>query len=242
MPFVVTVTTASARELYADTARVFVGPLSASAMVAFVAQWRVRCILDASHPFAHVVSRQAIALVQNSGQEPELAYLRYERPTVSAPDCSASQNLEDNAIYVDSLDDLIKTDILKHQRVLFTVGYRYLARFAPLRQTSVLFARVLPSVEAMTGAIAAGFLSQDIVALRPPVSPAVEAALWQQWKITCVVAKASGVAGGEATKRAIAADLGVTLILIKRPPLIYPNQTNSMRDAVEFCSKTLRLY
>ena len=251
--FVVTVTTASARDLYPKAARVFVGALSASDMLVFVQKWQVRCILDASHPFADAVSRQAIALTQNQNADQDScpayirpAYIRYERSEVSASGLrashSASQNLEDNVIYVDSLDDLIEFDILRHQRVLFTVGYRYLAGVAPLRQTSVLFARVLPSVEAISGAIAAGFSAKEIVAMRPPISAELESALWQQWKITCVVAKASGVAGGERTKRAIAAQLGVTLVLVKRPQLTYPNQTDSVIAAVDFCSKTLSLY
>jgi len=258
VPFVVTVATESARGLYAETARVAVGALAVSEMTEFVRAWDVRCVLDASHPFADVVSRQAILLCQGSAialikdqykdqaedstQENELAYLRYERSAVSAPSPAVAQNPGDSAICVDSLYELIKTDILQHQRVLFTVGYRYLAKFAPLRQTSALFARVLPSVEAISGAIAAGFSSKEIIALRPPVSSAVEAALWQQWNITCVVAKASGAAGGEKVKRAIAAELGVQLVLITRPQMTYPNQTNSVPAAVEFCLKSLSLY
>ncbi len=249
----VTVTTASAQGLYAADARVIVGQLSAVEMLEFVQKWRVRCVLDASHPFAAVVSRSAIALAKDC----EIAYLRYERAAASASnqltaqalatqDLSAqdltAQDDEIDVAYVDSLDDLIETDILQHQRVLFTVGYRHLAKLAPLRKTSVLFARVLPSVDAITEALSAGFSSKEIVALRPPVSLVVEAALWQQWDITCVVAKASGAAGGESVKRAIATQLGVKLVLIKRPQLTYPNQTNSVQRAVAFCSKTLRLY
>ena len=246
LPFVVTVATASAQGLYAETAPVFVGALSASEMAEFVQKWRVRCILDASHPFADRVSRQAIALMQSWNNDPNkndgIDYIRYERIAISSCSQSTVQKPEDNVIYVDSLDNLTKTDILHHQRVLFTVGYRYLAQFAPLRQTSVLFARVLPSVEAISGAIAAGFSSKEMIALRPPVSPAVETALWQQWNITCVVAKASGTAGGEETKRAIAAKLGTQLILVNRPQLMYPNQTNSIPIAIEFCLKALSLY
>ena len=274
VPFVVTVTTEAARALYTQTMRVVVGALSALEMKAFVEKWRVRCILDASHPFANVVSQQSIALAKSrfdesrltnselakgepdkSGPEKsmtssspahlqthQLYYLRYERQSISGIERAKVENSENRVTYVDSLEDLIETDILRRQRVLFTVGYRHLAQFAPLRQSSVLFVRVLPSVEAIKGAIAAGFSSKEIIALRPPVSAAVEMALWQQWQITCVVAKASGAAGGEEAKRAIAARLGVWLVLIKRPQLIYPNQTNSISSAVEFCCKRLSLY
>lgn len=279
VPFVVTVTTEAARALYAQTIytqtmRVVVGALSALEMKAFVEKWGVRCILDASHPFANMVSQQAIALAKSGFDESGLAkreltksepdksepeksvtssrpanlqthqlyYLRYERQSILEIERPKVENSENSVTYVDSLEDLIETDILRCQRVLFTVGYRHLAQFAPLRQSSALFARVLPSVDAIKGAIAAGFSSKEIIALRPPVSADVEMALWQQWQITCVVAKASGAAGGEKTKRAIAARLGVWLVLIKRPQLIYPHQTNSVSSAVEFCCKRLSLY
>ena len=130
--------------------------------------------------------------------------------------------------------------------MLFTLGCRQLSRLAPrlthLRQTSQLFVRVLPSIEALSAAQAAGFSTQEIMAIRPPVSLALERALWQQWQISVVVAKASGLAGGEAVKRAIALELGIRLILIERPPILYPQQTNLISGAIEFCVKTLRLY
>lgn len=197
-------------------------------------QQRVQCILDASHPFACEISQQAIALSQKQA----IAYIRYERP---AQTDSALQ--QDGLLtVVESLESLIASDLLHDQRVLLTIGYRHLARFTALRQTSKLFARVLPSVEAVAGAIAAGFASSEIIALRPPVSLALEKALWQQWQITQVVAKASGQPGGETIKQQVAQQLGVGLILIQRPAIAYPKQTSTLSIAVKFCSEALSLY
>ncbi len=197
-------------------------------------QQRVQCILDASHPFACEISQQAIALSQRQA----IAYIRYERP---AQTDSALQ--QDGLLtVVESLESLIASDLLHGQRVLLTIGYRHLARFIALRQTSKLFARVLPSVEAVAGATAAGFASSEIIALRPPVSLALEKALWQQWQITRVVAKASGQPGGETIKQQVAQQLGVGLILIQRPAIAYPKQTSILSIAVKFCSEALSLY
>ena len=231
VPCVITVTTESAKRLYADMAQIRVGQLSSQSLPGFVDQWQVSCILDASHPFASEISRLAIALAQTQS----IPYLRYERETV---DCT-HQAADPSVILVDSVESLISSDILRYQRVLFTVGYRYLSQFSHLRPDARLFARILPSVEAIAGATAAGFAPADIIALRPPVSAALEAALWQHWKITRVVAKASGVPSGEATKRKLADQLGVRLILIQRPQLVYPNQTNSVIEATDFCSKII---
>ncbi|MEL7068851.1 MAG: cobalt-precorrin-6A reductase [Cyanobacteria bacterium J06581_3] len=254
VPYVVTVTTDAARALYSQAAQVHVGQLTDAAARQFVRRWQIRGILDASHPFASEVSRLAIALAQTEA----IAYLRYERTDMS-PDANiasasptdSSQVIPSQVIQIDAIQDLVTSDTLQQsslarvssvQRILFTIGYRALPTVRPLRQTAQLFARVLPSAEAVSGAIAAGFSSQEIMAIRPPVSAELEAALWRQWKITHIVAKASGAAGGEGVKRAIAAELGVVLILIRRPRLIYPNQTNSISAATEFCVKTLRVY
>ncbi len=234
VPYIVTVTTPVAAALYPDTAQIRVGKLTADAIQAFAIQQRVQCILDASHPFACEISQQAIALSQRQA----IAYMRYERPTQTVN----AQQPDGLITVVESLESLIASDLLRHQRVLFTIGYRHLARFAALRQTSKLFVRVLPSAEAIAGAIAAGFASSEIIALRPPISLALEKALWQQWQISQVVAKASGQPGGEAIKQQVAQQLGVGLILIQRPAIAYPNQTSTLSVAIKFCSETLSLY
>ena len=243
------------RALYPPTAKVCVGALTGADARQFVERQRVRGILDASHPFASEVSRLAIAVAQSEA----IPYLRYERTDMSPDantDRSGPTDDPNQVIQVDSIEALVEGDALlkgntlnqsssslsSTQRILFTIGYRALPKVMALHRTAQLFARVLPSVEAISGAIAAGFSSSEIMAIRPPVSPQLEAALWRQWNITHVVAKASGTAGGEGVKRAIAAELGVVLVLIRRPRLIYPNQTNSMSAATEFCVKTLRVY
>jgi precorrin-6A/cobalt-precorrin-6A reductase len=64
-------------------------------------------------------------------------------------------------------------------------------------------------------------------------------ALWRHWDISLVVTKASGVAGGEATKRQVAAQLGIPLIVIERPVVEYPQQTSDITVALAFCQRYL---
>ena len=244
LPYVVTVTTPAARNLYPADARVEVGKLSPQLAQAFIHQNRVSCIADASHPFASEISHCAIALAQKH----HIPYLRYERPAI-APSPSSSATVTQ----VDSTESLVNSPLLKHQRVLFTIGYRYLSRFSHLRETSKLYARILPSEQAIVGSLAAGFSPEELIALRPPISLALEIALWQQWDISCVVAKASGqllpsanknthhkaIASGEQIKRQAAAQLGIQLVLIHRPSVVYPQKTEDIEDMFQFCIKTL---
>lgn len=263
IPYIVTVTTTAARNLYPPTSKVWVGKMTPDAIAAFVQAHHIVGILDASHPFATEISRQAIAFVNQLANQPvnqpvnqqrpdpaapnpTLAYLRYERSVVQAdPQFNLQSNPQSNpqfnsVITVDSIEALLFSELLQHQRVLFTLGCRDLYRFSALRQTSQLFARILPSADAIAQALSAGFTPDQLIALRPPVSAALEKALWQQWNISRVVAKASGHPGGETIKRQIAQELGITLILIQRPRVSYLQQTSSLSQAVLFCQNKLK--
>ncbi|NJN03621.1 MAG: cobalt-precorrin-6A reductase [Leptolyngbyaceae cyanobacterium SL_1_1] len=191
----------------------------------FLQQAKIAAILDASHPFATAVSQLAIAAAEAA----RIPYLRYERPQLEA-------------VYgdsIESLETLLSGSLLYQQRVLLTLGYRWLHHFTPWQSKATLFARILPSLEALEAAIAAGFSPERIIALRPPISAELEAALWQQWQISQVVTKASGAAGGEAIKQQVAQQLGVQLITIRRPAIAYPHQTSHLSTALAFCQQSV---
>ena len=62
--------------------------------------------------------------------------------------------------------------------------------------------------------------------------------MWQQWQISLAVTKASGKAGGEDIKRQVAASLGIPLIIITRPGIVYPQQTSEVADILAFCQRS----
>jgi precorrin-6A/cobalt-precorrin-6A reductase len=236
IPCIITVTTAAARSLYPNAAmlKVWVGRLTPATLPTFLQTHEIDRILDVSHPFAVEVSQMAIAAAQQFA----LPYLRYERPQVAPLQLEAEPVAEDGLIYsFERLDDLLESTLLRGERVLLTLGYRFLEQFRCWQEQTTLFARILPSAVALEAAFAAGFSSDRLIALRPPISLELEKALWQQWQISMVVTKASGVAGGEDVKRQLAAELGIKLVLIERPAIDYPQQTNQIEVALAFCKR-----
>lgn len=225
LPCLITVTTPAAQSLYPDSAflEVRVGRLREATIGSFLQQAQVSHILDASHPFASAISALAIAAAERW----QLPYLRYQRPELAPP--------QSPQVVLTSLESLLSSDLLSQQRVLLTLGYRWLHQFQPWHGQTQLYARILPSPEALAAAIAAGFTAKTLIALRPPLSLELEKALWQQWQITTVVTKASGKAGGEDIKRQLAEQLRVRLILIERPAVNYPQQTSNIAIALRFC-------
>ena len=227
LPCTISVTTESARSLYptAPALRVWVGRLTPAQLEEFLVQQQIVAVLDASHPYAVEISKSA----QAAAQSRQIPYLRYERLAVD------TQMNASKVIALDNFDTLLAGDYLHRQRVLLTVGYKPLQLFQRWHERSTLFARILPSAIALEAAFIAGFTPDRLICLRPPIGADLETALWRHWKISLVVTKASGTAGGEDIKRNIAAELGVPLVVISRPPVAYPQQTSDLSVALGFC-------
>jgi precorrin-6A/cobalt-precorrin-6A reductase len=229
-PFVVSVTTQTAELLYPGKVQIAVGCFDQQLMQSFCQEENIKAIIDASHPYAVEVSRQAIAV----SSKLNIPYLRYERSNYQPSTSIAANN---SVIELESFQALLTGEYLHQQRVLLTVGCKVLSQFQPWQTQATLYARILPKIESLKTALAAGFTSDRLIAIRPPISLAMETALWQQWGITLVVTKASGSAGGEDIKRQVAANLNIPLIIIARPPIVYPQQTSSLQALLAFVKK-----
>ena len=236
IPCTISVTTEAAKSLYPESPhlKIWVGKLDRVSIEGFIRRERIVAILDASHPYAAAVSELAIA----TAQQYHLPYLRFERPVVGNEEGNKGGS-DRHVLHLPSFEALLTGDYLSGKRVLLIVGYQILPRFQPWQGRSTLFARLLPSQIALETALAARFTPDRLIALRPPISAELEAALWRQWQITTVVTKASGKAGGEDVKRRVAAELGVRLVIIDRPVLSYPQETREVAEAVRFCRQNI---
>jgi precorrin-6A/cobalt-precorrin-6A reductase len=221
----ITVTTVAATRLYPDSPhlKIRVGKLlSDSEGEIFCKQEQIKGIIDASHPYAIAISQRAIALSSRL----LIPYLRYERPLV--------ETTSTKVINCDNFTTLLEGNYLQQQRVLLTVGCNSLHLFRNWQERSTLFTRILPTVNSLEIATAAGFTPDRIIALRPPVSLALEIALCHQWGISLIVSKANGIAGGEDIKQQVAQSLNIPLITISRPKLDYPQLTNNPQEVINF--------
>jgi precorrin-6A/cobalt-precorrin-6A reductase len=221
---IVTVTTVTAVKLYPvlPNLRIRVGQLKEFQIYEFIQQEKIIAIVDASHPYAIAISETVIKVAQAL----QIPYLRYERAElVPSPNITVLENFE----------TLLAENYLTNQRVLLTVGYKVLPKFKIWQSQAVLFARILPSLESLKVALESGFTSDRLIAIRPPISLDLEKALWQQWNLSLVVSKASGQAGGEEIKHRVSQLLGIPLIVIARPKVDYPQQTNNLNEVLRFC-------
>lgn len=161
-------------------------------------------VLDATHPFAVRITRIARATCARLG----VPYVRFERPDWEPPE---------GTHLVDSFADAAALLPRLGRRAFLTIGAKQLKHFAALHDSLVLFARVLPSPVSVQQALDAGFAPDRILGLRPPFSQAFNRAILTEYQIDVLVTKASGIEGGVREKVLAARELGVAVLMIRRP-------------------------
>ena len=183
------------------------GALSgAHALVAELARARaqgrpVAALIDATHPFAVVVSQTLAA----GAQAADLPLLRLQRSTLPQGRATVLHDLS-------ALADCA----LAAEPVLFALGARHLAAAMASSAGALHHARLLPSATALQQALGLGLAPERIACLQPSDDFAVEEALVRQWGITAIVCRQSG-GRTEACWRQVAERQGCRLLLLARP-------------------------
>ncbi|HKX33087.1 MAG TPA: precorrin-3B C(17)-methyltransferase [Blastocatellia bacterium] len=172
---------------------------------------RARALVDASHPYANLISEQLIGLSREIG----IPYLRYERPAAAAPEPEHGEVCE-------SMGQAAERAIALGRRIFLATGSKDLATFlrSPGAADRQWFVRITP--EFVQQAIDLGVPRGHVCAMQGPFSQAFNEVLWRDWRIDCVVTKDSGDAGGYRSKAAAAEALGVPLLVVQRPRMAYP--------------------
>lgn len=199
-------------------------PLDEAALQAYMQEHDISLLVDASHPYAANVSRNAMAACQAL----DIPYIRYER------DLSALDY--DKITVVHSYEEAAQAAASLGRNIFLTTGSRNLEKFvhSPALQGSVLTARVLPTAEVIALCESLGLDAGHIVALQGPFSQELNRELFQKYAADVIITKNSGSIGGTDTKLAAARDLGLPLVLIDRPQLAYPRMGHSYEEILDF--------
>ena len=185
-----------------------------------------KAIVDATHPYAAVISPQLAGL----GQELGLPYFRYERP-------GALEEGMDGVRFVDSLEDAVKAASDAGERVFLATGSGGLKDFTGLGSDLHFFARVAPIASSLDAARSAGIPSRNLLAMLGPFSVEQNVSQWRHWGIQAVISKDSGEEGGATSKLQAARNLGIPLIVLRRPRLNLPNVHSRLEDVLSAVSR-----
>lgn len=168
-------------------------------LAAYLRVHQVDALIDATHPFAARMTRNAAAAAARTGT----LLLAIHRPPWKPRPGVAWHEVPSMQAAADALG-------AAPRRVLLTVGQRDLAPFAAAPQHAYVVRSVDPPADPPPGAL--------VLTARGPFLEHDERALLQHHRIDVLVTKN---AGGTATapKLAAAADLGISVVVVARPPL-----------------------
>lgn len=185
-----------------------VGRFTQDDMLRLIHEKGITLILDASHPYAAIVSKTAREACRKAG----ISYLRYERPEVALPAYDKLYHAENEEAAAEIAGRCGK-------RILLTTGSKTLKHFilSPFLKGKEIWARVLPVSFVIKGCEELGMQAKYIIAMQGPFSREMNRALIRDIQADAVIMKNSGLIGGSDTKLQAATEEGISVIVIDRP-------------------------
>ena len=164
-------------------------------------------IMDASHPFARIVSETVKKAAQTAG----ISYERYERRNL--------QYSYEGIVHVKDVQEAISLLNELEGNIFLTTGVNTAAAYmAGVRDGAErLYIRVLDNISSLEGCAKAGYQKDHVFGKMPPFTVEDNVKLIKEIKAEVLVSKDSGKTGGVDIKVEACRQTGIKMILIDRP-------------------------
>ena len=173
----------------------------------FVAE-KPSLVLDATHPYARVVTENVAQVCRKMGIVWYRVLRKSELETKNA----------DSIVTVDSVDQAVEWLIIHEGTVLVTTGSKELAKYTAIPDYKErIFARILPDSQALLNSETLGFPRNHMIAMQGPFSLEMNIATMRMTGANYLVTKESGHAGGFLDKIHAAEAVGAIALVIGRP-------------------------
>jgi precorrin-6A/cobalt-precorrin-6A reductase len=174
----------------------------ADGLVRWLAEPGADLLICATHPFAAQMRRHAVEAARRTG----IPLLVIDRPAWRPTEGDQWITVPDMPAAARALGE-------RPRRVLLTVGQKDLSPFAGAPQHAYVVRSIdPPALESLPP-------GAEVISARPPFGEAEERRLLETRRIEVMVAKNSG-GGDTAAKLAAARTLGVTVVMVERPPAV----------------------
>ncbi|MBO4458213.1 MAG: precorrin-6A reductase [Butyrivibrio sp.] len=192
-------------ESYGES-NIIVGRKDADEMVRLMEDGGYSVCVDATHPFATVVSEEIVKACDKCG----ITYLRLLRKT--------SAENESAAVVKDNVADACaELENIKGNILLLTGSKDLKEITSRIGDISRVYARVLPNKESISKCEEAGLLGRQIIAMQGPFSKDMNVALIKEISADAILTKESGSTGGLDEKLLAARECGIKAVMIKSP-------------------------
>ena len=187
--------------------KVHAGRMDQEEIAAFIREKGAELVIDATHPYAAVVSENVAAACERE----QVDYVRLIR--------GSSAESVDQAVLVGSVDEAVEYLKKTEGNILATTGSKELFKYTQIPGFEKrVFARVLATGEVAAACEKLGFVGKNLICMQGPVSEALNIAMLHQFDCKYLVTKETGKAGGFEEKLHAAKAAGATLVLVGRPP------------------------
>ena len=215
--------------------RVIQSRMDQDEMETYLKDHAIDLVVDATHPFADLVSKNAIAAAQAVG----IPYLRFERPLSKAdPRIQQVTSLAQACQKAESLWQEKGHGVEDH--IYLATGSKTVGDFSQVLGPERLVVRVLPVASVVKHCEAAGLSAGQIHAIKPPYSKALNTELYKKVNAQIMITKESGQAGGMDEKVSAALDRGMDVIEITRPYVAYPKMTHAIDEVLSLSRQLLK--
>ena len=167
-------------------------------------------IIDASHPFAKIVSET----VKKVAESADIPYERYERTNL--------QYDYEGIVHVKDVQEAITLLNELKGNVFLTTGVNTAAAYMSGVENGAerLFIRVLDNVSSLEGCAKAGYPEGHVFGKMPPFTVEDNVRLIRETEAEVLVSKDSGKTGGVDVKVEACRQTGIKMILIDRPNVL----------------------
>ena len=184
-------------------------------------------VIDATHPYASVVTENIAAACEKTG-------VRYQRLLRSG--CKAGED----AVFVPDIPAAVAYLNKTEGSILLTTGSKELAKYTGLTNfADRVYARVLPMEDSLRLCQSAGLKPAHILAMQGPFSVDMNVAMLKSLGAKYLVTKDSGTAGGFDEKVTAARTAGATLVVIGRPP---QREGLTLPETIDFLCREFQLH
>jgi precorrin-6A/cobalt-precorrin-6A reductase len=207
--------------------RLRTGELDAQGFVNLIREQGIHAVVDATHPYAAMISANAWAACRRVG----IPYVAFERPSTvtDAPDIHWAPDHNQAAALACSFK----------RPVLLTIGIRNLAPYVTAARLNdlKLIVRILDHPSSIEACTRAGLAREEIVCADGPFSVAENASIIARHKIGVLVTKDSGETGGVPAKIEAARNVGCETVVVKRPPRPRAGHqsVSALMEAIRLC-------
>lgn len=185
-------------------------PMTKQEMVEMIRKETPQMVLDATHPYAAVVTENVTAACLDT----DTNYVRISREE----SLDMEKSGRDQMVWMDSVDAAVDYLMTTEGAVFVTTGSKELNAFTRIPDYKErIYARVLPGSENLNLCEAMGICGKHVVGMQGPFSREMNTAMLHHTGARYLVTKEAGAAGGFAEKIESARECGVIAVIIGRP-------------------------